>query len=116
MIDSEPSETRANLAIRRLRLRNMAVSLIRGVDSPLFRGLKEHEIDLILAAAKHRRFSKKSVATYQGERASHFFLLQNGRMRFFFDTASGRKLAMIWITPGHVFGASALIVPPVPYL
>lgn len=94
----------------------MAVSLFRGVDVPLFRGLKQHEIDLILSAAKHRRFSKKSVITYQGEQAKQFFLLQNGRMRFFFDTPSGRKLVMLWISPGHVFGASALLVPPFPYL
>lgn len=94
----------------------MAVSLFGGVDVPLFRGLKQHEIDVILSAAKRRRFSKKSVITYQGERANQFFLLQNGRMRFFFDTPSGRKLVMIWITAGHAFGASALVVPPVPYL
>jgi CRP-like cAMP-binding protein len=37
-------------------------------------------------------------------------------MRFFFDTASRRKLTMIWITPGHIFGASALVAPPIPYL
>jgi CRP-like cAMP-binding protein len=94
----------------------MAVPHFRGVDVPLFRGLKQHEIDLILGAAKRRRYSKKSVITHQGELADQFFLLLNGRMRFFFDTTSGRKLVMIWITPGHVFGASALIVPPVPYL
>jgi len=94
----------------------MVVSHFRGVDVPLLRGLKQHEIDLILEAAKHRRFSKKTVITYQGELADQFFLLQNGRMRFFFDTASDRKLILIWITPGHIFGASALVAPPLPYL
>ena len=94
----------------------MAVSYFRGIDVPLLRGLKQHEIDLILGAAKRRRYSKKSVITHQGELADQFFLLLNGRMRFFFDTTSGRKLVMIWIKPGHVFGASALIFPPVPYL
>jgi CRP-like cAMP-binding protein len=94
----------------------MAASDFRGVDVPLLRGLKQPEIDLVLAAAKRRGYSKKSVITYQGELANQFFLLQNGRLRFFFDTASGRKLIMILITPGHIFGASALVVPPVPYL
>jgi CRP-like cAMP-binding protein len=94
----------------------MAVSYFRGIDVPLLRGLKQHEIDLILEAAKRRRYSKQSVITHQGELADQFFLLQNGRIRFFFDTASGRKLTMIWITPGHIFGASALVAPPIPYL
>jgi len=94
----------------------MAALHFGGIHVPLLRGLKQHEIGVILAAAKHRRFSKKSVTTYQGELANQFFLLQSGRMRFFFDTASGRKLVMMWITPGQVFGVSALVVPPVPYL
>jgi len=113
-IDST-SETTVNLAIGHLKP-DMAASHFRGVDVPLLRRLKQHQIDLILAAAKGRRFSKKSVITYQGELANQFFLLQSGRMRFFFDTASGQKLVMMWVTPGHVFGAPALVTPPAPYL
>jgi hypothetical protein len=41
----------------------------------LLRGFKRHEIDLILAAARVRRFPAKSVMTYQGEPADHLLLL-----------------------------------------
>jgi CRP/FNR family transcriptional regulator, nitrogen oxide reductase regulator len=94
----------------------MAGSEFRDVDVPLFRGLKQHEIDSTLAAARSRRFSAKSVITYQGEPANRLFLLRDGRVRYFFDTARGRKLVMMLITPSHIFGSPALLVPPSTYL
>jgi CRP-like cAMP-binding protein len=74
----------------------------------LLRGFKRQEIDLILAAARVRRFPAKSVMTYQGEPADHLLLLWKGRARYFFETPNGKKLIMMWITPGHSFGGAAL--------
>lgn len=74
----------------------------------LLKGLKQPEIDSILAAARVRRFPAKSVMTYQGEPADHLLLLWRGRARYFFETPGGRKLILIWITPGHPFGGAAL--------
>ena len=75
----------------------------------LLRGLKRQEVDLILAAARVRRVPAKSVMTYQGEPADHLLLLSKGRARYFFETPSGKKLILIWITPGHAFGGAALV-------
>jgi CRP-like cAMP-binding protein len=82
----------------------------------LLRGFKRHETDLILAAARVRRFPAKSLMTHQGEPADHLLLLWKGRARYFFETPNGRKLIMIWITPGHSFGGAALSTRPSPYL
>lgn len=90
-----------------------------GSTSPnidLLRGLKPQEIDVILAAARVRRFPAKSVMTYQGEPANHLLLLWKGRARYFFETPNGKKLIMIWITPGRSFGGAALSTRPSPYL
>ena len=46
--------------------------------------------------------------TYQGEPADHLLLLWKGRERYFFETPNGKKLIMMWITPGHSFGGAAL--------
>jgi len=85
-------------------------------DSELLRALEQQEIDLILMAAKPRRYSAKSVITYQGEPADRLFLLWKGRARYFSVTPNGKKLILIWITPGHIFGAAALALPPSTYL
>jgi CRP-like cAMP-binding protein len=79
-------------------------------------GLARKEIDLILAAAKHRRVSSKSVITYQGEPADHLLLLWKGRARYFFETPNGKKLILRWITPGQIFGGAALVIRPTTYL
>jgi CRP-like cAMP-binding protein len=92
----------------------------RAVHAPhrieLLRGLGQKEIELILAAAKRRRFSAKSVMTYQDEPADHLLLLWKGRARYFFETPNGKKLILRWITPGDIFGGAALVSRPSTYL
>ena len=87
-----------------------------GPNIDLLRGFKRQEIDLILAAARVRRFPAKSVMTHQGEPADHLLLLWKGRARYFFETPNGKKLIMRWITPGDCFGGAALSTRSSPYL
>src|SRR5215471_15437116 len=82
----------------------------------LLRGLKPHEADLILASARTRRVPAKSVMTYQGQPADQLLLLWKGRARYFFETPNGKKLILMWITPGHAFGGAALAQRPSTYL
>ena len=79
-------------------------------------GLDQPEIKSILAAARPRRFSAKSVIKYQGEPAQQLFLLWEGRARDFFETYNGKKLNLEWITPGEVIGGAALVCRPSTYL
>ena len=92
----------------------------RAIHAPhrieLLRGLGQKEIDLILAAAKRRRFSAKSVMTYQDEPADHLLLLWKGRARYFFETPNGKKLILRWITPSDIFGGAALVSRPSTYI
>lgn len=80
------------------------------------RVLGRHDIDSILGAAKSRRVSAKSVITYQGEPADCFILLWKGRARYLFETSNGKKLILVWITPGEFFGGAALAARPFNYL
>lgn len=82
----------------------------------LLKGLKPQELQLILKAARIRRFSAKCVLTHQGEPADHLLLLWKGRVRCFFDTRDGKKLIQIWMTPGHILGGAALLSRPSVYL
>jgi len=92
----------------------------RAIHAPhrieLLRGLGQKEIDLILAAAKRRRFSAKSVMTYQDEPADHLLMLWKGRARYFFETPNGKKLILRWITPSDIFGGAALVSRPSTYI
>lgn len=91
-----------------------------GIDAPrnieLLHGLKANEVNSILAAGRIRRFAARSVMTYQGEPAEYLLLLWKGRARYFYETRSGKKLILKWITPGRIFGGAALVSGPAKYL
>jgi len=90
------------------------------LDAPqeleLLRGMKQQDKDLILAAAKPRRFPAKSVMTYQGEAADHLLLLWKGRARYFYESPNDKKIILKWITPGEILGGAALAARPSTYL
>jgi CRP-like cAMP-binding protein len=98
---------------RKTRARTIESSEFRAAYVPrgtaFLQGLKPREIDVVLAAARLRRFSAKRVMTYQGEPADGVMLSWKGRARYFFDTPNGEKLILRWITPGDVFGLSTLL-------
>ena len=81
---------------------------VRHPNIELLRGLRPQEVDSILAAARERRVPAKSVMTYQGEPADQLLLLWKGRARYFLQTPNGKKLILMWITPGQTFGGAAL--------
>lgn len=85
-------------------------------DTELLRGLEPSEIDVILAAARPRQVSAKSVITHEDDPAERLFLLWKGRARYFYETPNGKKHILIWITPGQIFGGAALALPPSTYL
>ena len=82
----------------------------------LLEGIPPSDANVILAAAKTRRFSGNSVIANQGDQANHLFLLTKGRARFFFNTHDGRKVLLFWLTPGEVFGGMTLLSHPSFYL
>jgi CRP-like cAMP-binding protein len=98
---------------------NMAVSRFRTQvhrDAEWLRGLKPSEIDLILAAARSCRFPAKSVMTFHGEPADHLLMMWEGRGRYFFETPNGKKVILMWIRQGDVFGATAVVSQPSVYI
>jgi CRP-like cAMP-binding protein len=54
--------------------------------------------------------------TNEGDAADHLFLLAKGRARFFSITEDGKKLILLWLTPGEIFGGRALLLTPSTYL
>lgn len=77
-----------------------------------------HSLDLkvILAAARERHFAANSVVVNQGNSADHLFLLTKGRARFFYNTQEGKKVVLLWLPPGEIFGGAALLSTPSLYL
>lgn len=89
-----------------------AVSLAaasQDLESRLLEGLAQRDREIIISAARPRHYAANSVVVNQGHPADHLFLLTGGRARFFFNTYEGRKLLLLWLTPGDIFGGIALL-------
>jgi CRP-like cAMP-binding protein len=86
------------------------------LKSRFLEGLSPLDLNVILAAAKQRHFASSSIVVNQGNPADHLFLLTRGRARFFFNTQEGKKVILLWLTPGEIFGGAALLSTPSLYL
>jgi len=86
------------------------------VQIDLFQGLDSKTVKLLLAAASPRRYSAPCVITHQGHPADYLMLLWKGRARYFYQAHNGRKMILMWITPGDIFGGAALVFQPSNYL
>ena len=86
------------------------------LKSRFLEGIGPLDLKVILAAAKPRQFKANSVIVSQGNPADYLYLLTKGRARYFFMTEDGRKLLLLWLTPGEVFGGAALLSAPSVYI
>ena len=86
------------------------------LKSRFLKGIGPQDLKVILAAAKPRQFPANSIIVSQGNPADYLYLLTKGRARYFFTTEDGRKLLLLWLSPGEIFGGSALLAIPSSYL
>ncbi len=84
--------------------------------SRFLRGLTSSDLELVMAASTPRHFKANSIVIHQGDLADHFFLLTKGCARHFSITEEGRKVLLLWLAPGDIFGGSSLLAEPSLYL
>lgn len=85
-------------------------------SSSFFAGLELPATQAILAAAHIRRLSAKHNITTGGHRATHFFLVQTGQVRYYHLTTQGEVVLLSWLVPGDVIGLVALLRNPSAYM
>ena len=95
---------------------NQNVGLPDGLRPRFLSGLPKAELDSVLSVAKHRQFRASSVIINQEDPAERLFLLTSGQGRHFVITSDGRKILLHWLTPGQIFGGSAILSTPFQYL
>lgn len=78
------------------------------IKSPFLDGLAQAEINSVLAAGVKHYVPAGTVLATQETPAAHLFLLVKGRARFFIITPDGKKLLLLWLREGEIFGVAAL--------
>ena len=76
---------------------------------PLFHGLEAQALDRLLAHAVQRSYGKGAAVFQQGEDATHFFLLLEGRLKVQQVTADGQQFIVRVVNPGDLFGVAMAI-------
>ena len=84
--------------------------------SKFFEGLPKHICQNILRAAAFREAKARTIVARQDDDAENVFMLMSGCARHFFFTHDGRKVLLLWLGPGDIFGGMALLPNPSKYL
>lgn len=95
---------------------NQVIGLPKQLNPRFLSGLTEVEINSILSFSKHRYLRASSIITNQDDPAERFFILTSGRGRHFLITDEGRKINLLWLTAGQIFGGAAMISTPSRYV
>lgn len=92
------------------------LSSVADLKSRLLDGLSAAELARVVGVAVPGRFPAESVVVNQGDSAQQLFLVKTGCARHFFITPGGRKLLLLWLPPGSIFGGTSLLSCPSHYL
>ena len=76
--------------------------------TPLFRGLSANEVQTVAAVAHIRKTATDEFIFYQGDPATHIFILRNGRAKITQINPDGQQILMRLIGPWGLFAVIAL--------
>jgi CRP/FNR family transcriptional regulator, nitrogen oxide reductase regulator len=85
-------------------------------SATLLTGLEQAATDAILSAAQIRQISAKDNITTGGDKATHLFLVQRGRVHYYHLTKQGESVLLGWLAPGDIIGLVALLKKPSAYM
>lgn len=71
---------------------------------PIFAHLPQGDFDQVYAAAARRSFAAGATVFEQGDVATYFFVLLDGRLRVTQVTAEGQQVIVRIVNPGDLFG------------
>jgi CRP/FNR family transcriptional regulator, nitrogen oxide reductase regulator len=95
-------------------------SAIRPLTKPLsvglFKGLGDHEIPVIRAAAAKRTFDASQIIIRAEEPAVRLFVIEVGSVDYYIVTNDGREILLRRLMPGNAFGFATFLSEPTGYL
>ena len=77
-------------------------------DYPLFTGLTEQELGLLLPRLTKRAFAKGVYLFYPGSSSTNTYLVASGLVRLFFTNTHGEEFLLHLVRPTDVFGLPVL--------
>jgi CRP-like cAMP-binding protein len=82
----------------------------------LFKGLGDHEIRIIRAAAARRTFEASQIIVRAEEPAVRLFVIEAGSVDYYIVTNDGREILLRRLMPGNAFGFGTLLTESIGYI
>jgi len=76
--------------------------------SPLFSGLEDSELSAVADIIGIKKLNKGAILFLDGDEASGFYILFDGRIRIFKSNPDGKEYTIHLINPGQIFGEVAI--------
>ena len=90
--------------------------LTKRLSVGLFKGLGNHEIPVIRAAAAKRTFEASQIIIRAEEPAVRLFVIEVGSVDYYIVTNDGREVLLRRLMPGNAFGFATFLSEPTGYL
>ena len=84
-------------------------------QSDLFAGIGPETMDAVLASSISRAVEEDGYFFFQGDPATHVYILLAGRVKLLQVTPAGQQVIMRVLTPGEAFAGIALLRPKAGY-
>lgn len=78
-------------------------------QAPLFAGLPEDDLHVLMSHAVTRRYRKNAIVVSKGEETDTMYVVRSGRLRVYLDDEHGNEITIRFLGPGEVFGELALL-------
>lgn len=78
-------------------------------QSPIFAGLRDAELDGLVAATRRRRYARDNYLFREGDPGLDFFLVESGEVKISRVSEAGTELVLAILGPGAAFGELAVL-------
>jgi len=76
---------------------------------PLFSGLTDPELDLVLSKAREQRYPKGSIVFYEGDPGDFLMIILSGKVKVALLGEEGQEIILAMLGPENFFGEMAII-------
>jgi CRP/FNR family transcriptional regulator len=76
--------------------------------TPLFQGLDNEHLQKLVSIASQRKVAKGKIVFFDGDEGNGFYLVCEGRVKVFKNSADGKEMILHIIEPGEPFGEVAV--------
>ena len=97
------------------KMDNAICLVTKSPSAGLFKGLADHEIPVICAAAAKQTFEASQIIIFADEPAVRLFVIQAGSVDYYVGANDGREILLGRLVPGDAFGFATFLTEPIGY-